>query len=260
VLSVWLAFHVRNTENQRKSVAAIHEYGGWVRYDFQFPGGEYSHRDFDPKARSRIPKWLLDGLGIDFFHDVVQVNLNYSDDSGKREENHNPSDEALQYLTGFRKLRVLLLSDSQASDFSMRHLARLKSLEYLYMWDVTHVSDQGVSYLRKLPNLQFVHLSSSQITDKSLETFAQMPKIEALSLQFNQFTDEGLKHVSQCLNLETLWVCGRQDERPNLITDSGLKSLQKLRKLKTLGIQNTLVTFDGIEEFSKAVPACKVNH
>jgi len=260
VLSFWLAFHVRSAERQQKSIAAIREYGGWIRYDFQFSSGEYGPRKFDAKARSPIPKWLLDRLGIDFFHDVVQVNLNYSDDSGEREENHNPSDEALQYLGGFPDLRVLLLSDKQASDSSMRHLAGLKKLEHLYMWDVTHVSDDGMSHLRGLRNIHYIHLDSSQITDKSLAIFAQMPKIQALSLQFNQFTDEGLEHVSHCRNLESLWVCGRQEERPNLITDAGLKRLQNLTKLKQLGIQNTLVTSDGIENFSKAVPACIVNH
>ncbi len=63
--------------------------------------------DFDPKAESAVPKWLLDRLGLDFFYSVVQVNLNYSEDGGKREENHNPTDEALQRLANLPNLRVL---------------------------------------------------------------------------------------------------------------------------------------------------------
>jgi hypothetical protein len=260
LLSVWLGFHVRRTERQRTSAAAIKEFGGWIRYDFQFPSGEFNHDDFDPKARSPIPIWLLDRLGFDFFHDVVQVNLNYSEDGGTREENHNPSDGALAHLEGFPNLRILLLSDTQASDSSLRYLAGLKKLERLYMWDVSHVSDDGVAHLRRLNNLRYIHLSSSLITDKSLAIFAEMPKLEGLSLQFNQFSDEGLKLFSHCHNLESLWVCGRQDERPNLITDASLKRLQNLTKLKTLGVQNTLITANGLGDFSKAVPACKVSH
>jgi hypothetical protein len=258
-VAVWLGLHVHKTRVQQQSVKAVREYGGWVRYDFQFPSGKFSHKDFDPKAESNVPQWLLDRLGIDFFHSVVQVNLNYSEDSGAREENDNPSDEALQYLPGLPNLRVLLLSDTQASDASMRHLASLKRLEQLFMWDVRNVTDAGAAHLGKLRNLRYIHLSTSQITDESLRVFAGMPNLDGLSLQFNYFTDEGVKRISQLKRLESLWVCGRRD-RANPITDAGLKELEKLRNLTELGIQHTQVTGKGIESFEKAVPNCRVVH
>lgn len=255
--SVWLGFHVQSARKQRQSTASIVQYGGWIRYDFQFPNGEYSHKGFDPKARSRVPKWLLERLGVDFFHDVVQVSLNYSEDSGKREENHNPSDDALQYLHGFPDLRVLLLSDTQASDSSMRHMAGLKNLEYLFMWDVRNVTDVGVAHLCELKRLRYIHLSSSQITDKSLAVFASLPEIEGLSLQFNHFTDKGLEDVSRHEQLRTLHVCGEREQK-NRITDAGLKHLENLNMLTELGIQNTDVTPRGVEGFLRAVPGCKI--
>jgi Leucine-rich repeat (LRR) protein len=258
VASVWLGFHVRSARLQERSVAAIAKYGGWVRYDFQFPSGEYFHKSFDRQARSSVPNWLLDRLGVDFFHDVVLVNLNYSEDSGARKENHNPSDEALQYLGGFPKLRILLLSDTQASDSSMRHLAQLKRLERLYMWDAVNVSDAGVAHLSELHRLRYIHLSTSQITDKSLAVFAKLPMLEGLSLQFNQFSDKGLRHLSQLDELESLWVCGKEDEM-NQITDSGLRYLKNLKALTELGIQRTHVSDDGVQEFLRAVPGCKLH-
>jgi hypothetical protein len=258
VVSVLLGLHVHSTERQRRSVLAIQQYGGWVRYGFQFPTGKYSSRDFDPKACSIIPQWLLDRLGVDFFHDVVQVSLNYTEDTGKREENHNKSDDALQYLEGFPNLRVLLLDDTQASDASLQHLAKLKNLEYLFMWDVTNVTDAGVARLQGLKNLRYVHLTKSQITDKSLAIFAQLPKIDGLSLQFNNFTDEGLEHIAPLVQLKSLWVCGRKD-RPNKITDTSLKHLENLTQLTELGIQNTQVTRSGVASFLRAVPSCKLH-
>ena len=106
ILSFWLAKHVTNARHQEEAVNAIREYGGWVRYDFQYPSGRFSHKDFDSKAKSWMPKWALNRLGFDFFHDVVFVSLNYSEDSGKREENHNPSDDALQHLPMLPNLRL----------------------------------------------------------------------------------------------------------------------------------------------------------
>lgn len=258
ILSVWLGLHVRSVQIQRNAVVAIQKYGGWIRYDFQYPTGDYSPQAFDPKARSPIPAFVLERLGVDFFHAVVMVSLNYSEDSGKREENPNRSDVALEIIPSFPKLSVLLLQESQASDESMRYLAELKNLEYLYMWDVHSVTDAGVAHLKDLSHLHYVHLSSSQITDKSLEVFGHLPMIEGLSLQFNNFTDKGLVHLQHCTQLNDLWLCGKEDSQ-NGITDAGLKRLEGLVHLKRLGVQNTQVTSEGIQAFSKAVPSCNVN-
>ena len=62
VASIWLGLHVHSARMQERSVAAIHEYGGWVRYDYQFPAGAYSPKDFDDQARSAMPKWLVERL------------------------------------------------------------------------------------------------------------------------------------------------------------------------------------------------------
>jgi hypothetical protein len=258
VASVGLGIYTNRARSQRRSVVAIQKYGGWVRYDFQFPSGDYSYKGFDAKARSWIPQWCLDQVGVDMFHNVVQVNLNYSEDSGIRQENHNPSDEALGYLAALPHLRVLLLSDTQASDDSMSNLGRLQKLQYLYMWDVSNVTDAGVAHLRGHRTLRYVHLSSSRITDKSLEVFGKMPQLEGLSLQYNRFTDEGLGHVAQLTNLTSLWVCGPEGREPSSITDAGLRQLEGLNKLTKLGIRNTKVTPAGVAAFTKAVPGCHI--
>ena len=246
-LSVWFGWHVHSARMQEEAVRAIQDYGGWVRYDFQFPSGSFSYKDFDPNGESGVPKWLLDRLGLDFFHSVVQVNLNYSEDSGKREENHNPTDEALQHLPKLPSLRVLLLSDTQASDASMRHLAKLMRLERLFMWDVSQVSDAGVEHLRHLSNLSTVHISNSQITDKSVDVLTRCAKIERLSLQGNRFTDRTFEYASRLHGLKSL-VVGSGDVT---FTDDGLARLEGLTKLERLGIQNSQITDSGIAHLTK---------
>ena len=58
--------------------------------------------------------------------------------------------------------------------------------------------------------------------------------------------------------LESLYVCGRDRERLNLITDEGLKQLAGLDQLTDLGIQNTEVSDGGVKAFSTAHPGCRV--
>jgi hypothetical protein len=244
--AVWLGLYVHRTRMQEDAVQAIHNFGGWVRYDFQYPTGSYSVKDFDPKAKSGVPKWLLDRLGLDFFHSVVYVSLIYSTDSGKREENSNPSDKALQHLPKLPNLRTLLLAGTQASDASMRHLAKLKRLEQLYMWDVSKVSDIGVQHLKHLTNLEGIHISESRISVGALRVFGQLKEIESLSVQGNHFTDTGLSYLANSTKLKVLWV----GLGPNQITDEGICHLCQLEELETLGLQNTHVTAKGLERLS----------
>ena len=258
VLAVWLGIHLQRTKAQREAVDAIQKYGGWVRYDYQFPSGAYADSDYKGKALPLVPAYLIQLLGIDFFCSVVQVNLNYSEDSGARLENHNQSDAALQHLPNLPNLRVLLLSDGQATDDSLRYVGKLKRLETLYMWDVAKVGDTGVAHLAYLSRLKYVHISTSRITDKSLEIFAGMPQMEGLSLQFNSFTDRGVKQLTKLPRLESLWVCGR-NERVNAITNSALADLEELKGLKELGIQHTEISPEAVSQFQLAVPGCKVH-
>ncbi|MEZ6072985.1 MAG: hypothetical protein R3C10_22655 [Pirellulales bacterium] len=277
-MAVWLAWHVHLARRQQQAVAAIREYGGWVRYDYQFPSGAFSYKNFDPKAESAVPRWVLDQLGPDVFHDVVQVSLNYSEDSGTREVNGNSSDDALQHLPKLPDLRVLLLSETQASDESMRYLAQLPRLEHLYMWDVHQVSDAGVEHLRKLKNLRSVHIGHSQITDKSVDILTRCPKIESLSLQGHRFTDRTFEYASRRPNLKSLVVglgsvtftddglahleglteLERLGIQQGQITDSGVIHLVKLAKLKDLWISGNQLTDVGEAELKRANPALKV--
>lgn len=259
ITSIWLALHVTSTHRQQDAVKAIREYGGWVRYDFQYPSGQFSSNDFDSKAKSWVPQWALNRLGVDFFHGVTFVSLNYSGDSGTRAENGNLTDDALKHLPKLPKIRVLLLSDTQATDSSMPHLAALSKLEYLYMWDAIRVSDIGTANLQPLKKLKYIHLSSSQITDKTLQVLGELPRLEGLSLQFNDFSDEGLQHLDKLPDLKSLWVCG-PEQSANGITDKGLDILAERHNLTRLGVQNTKVTDLGLASFEEKFPKCQIAH
>ena len=247
IVSIWLAFHVTSTRRQKTAVNGIREYGGWVRYDFQYPSGQFSPYDFDSQAESWVPQWALNRFGIDFFHGITFVSLNYSDDSGEREENENLSDDALQHLPKLPDLRVLLLCDTQATDSSMVHLAALSNLEYLYMWDVSQVSDKGVLSLAELKELRKIHISNSLITDESMRVFATLPKIETLNLQGNRFSNDALMHISAASSLRAFAIGGGE----NTIDDDGLVHLKNLAKLERIGLQGSRVTGSGFVHLEK---------
>lgn len=283
--SVWLGLNVRSAREQEKAVRQIREYGGWVRYDFQFSQGGYAYENFDPNAKTWVPNWLLEQVGIDFFHSVVEVNLVFSEDSGEREENGNFSDAVVANISKLGNLRNLLVTETQVTDGSMRHLAELKRLERLQMWAVREVSDSGVQYLASLKHLQDVDLNFSKISDDSLRVLAQLPCLETLDVQGIQLTDEGLEHLADVRTLRKLWVnmpyqgdtsftdlgishLSKLDALEKLvitgsgITDVGLQQLGSLKQLKNLSVSSNAVTKEGISSLKKRLPAvsCKLYH
>ena len=66
----WIARVVRTGQAQRSAVAAIYQAGGWVVYDTEW--------DDRPNAsiwKPRWPRWLVDQIGVDYFGNVVFINL-----------------------------------------------------------------------------------------------------------------------------------------------------------------------------------------
>ena len=241
IFGIWLGFYMQRVRRQEDAVRAIREFGGWVHYDFQeIPTQPF---DFDARAKSPVPEWLLSWLGEDFFSDVVDVNLVYTNDSGERENNLNVTNEALPHLTALPKLRQLGLKATQATDDDLRIVGGLKTLKRFYFWDAKNITDRGVFHLSGLTRLEEIHLSFSQIGDEGLRVLAQLPKMQFIGVQGGRFTDRGLEFLKGKEQLRGLWV----GIGATKITDAGVRYLSGLTNLEYLELQTTGVTDAGME-------------
>ena len=236
--------HVNATRKQKASVAKIREAGGFVYYDFQVD--EAGKEDLN--AVPLTPAWLLEWLGVDFFHAVREVNLVYGRDpeSGVRVEVRRDSDELLKEVTSFPRIKWLLLAESQATNEAMVYVGKLRRLQGLFMWDASELTDDGVAHLRNLKCLEQIHISDSQITDISVDHLVQSPVMNDLSLQGNRFTNEAVRYAAQQPKLRGL-VIGLGNIT---VDDEGLQYLRKLPLLEKLGLQRAPITADGIRGLS----------
>lgn len=250
LICIWSAWHVDRARRQKVAAEAVRSYGGWVYYDYQF--------DDDPQRPKKItdkspwPSWLVETFGVDMFHNVVEVNLVYSNDSGKREETWNTSDEIIPNLEGFPRLRRLYLQSTQVTDATMPHIRRLRKLETFFVWDAEKLSDEGVEYLAHLDRLSSIHISNSRIGDESLRIFAQLPRIARLSLQGNHFSDRGLRFLRDMKQLESLWIGDGHGE----ITDAGAAELLNIKSLEEIDLQNYPIS-PQMQERLKELPNLK---
>ena len=128
-ICLWLGWFVNRVNQQRQTVQWVTELGGFVRYDYENPLRI---------AELPGPDWLRNLIGIDYFANVVMVDL-----SGAQVNDLTP-------LANLKNLETLYLSDTPVSD--VKPLANLTKLKRLIL--NTQVSD--VTPLTNLKNLKIL--------------------------------------------------------------------------------------------------------
>jgi hypothetical protein len=242
----WMAYKVRR---QKRAVAAIQAYGGFVRYDWEVasPNAPGFNGKVPATAHPPGPAWLRRLLGDELFQEVVQVSLVYDESSGKRMNTPRRDDEVMPYLRDFPQLRVLLIQGEQASDRGFASLKDLGDLEEIYAWEASKLTDNGVANLKDLKKLRTLHIGHSRLSDVGLKYLAALPRLERASLQGNHISDEGLRAIQNMTSLKQLHVgLGH-----GVITDAGLAHLKRMSRLSVLDIQRSRVTAAGLLSLRK---------
>ncbi|MEZ6144196.1 MAG: hypothetical protein R3B91_01935 [Planctomycetaceae bacterium] len=145
-----------------------------------------------------------------------------------------------QFSNHYKSLR---LNDLPLTDEELRALEKLPELEILDL-SGTQISDSGVASISGLVFLRTLSLSNTAISDQSLKHLLPLADLRELYLMGTQITDDGLKLLTHLENLQVLDLSG--DE----ISDQGLKGLTVLPKIRELGLANTMITDAGIERLT----------
>ena len=118
----------------------------------------------------------------------------------------------------------------------MAGLAGLKDLRRLMLRD-TLVTDEGLQYLKDLPNLEELDLSGTRVTDKGIEYLRNLKSLRRLNLLSSTASDAAMDVLAGLPHLEVLNLYRTK------ITNSGVAKLQALKELKDVqGVRYTLVT------------------
>lgn len=80
---------------------------------------------------------------------------------------------------------------------------------------------EAIGYLKQLPDLRRLSLSSTKVTDKGLAYLKDLDRLEDLVLVQTGITDAGLKHLQQMPNLKSVNLILSK------VTDRGAADLKK---------------------------------
>lgn len=177
-------------------------------------------------AASRLDSKKFYRISSGPLHFTVQTIRIYSKDIGE---------QALDHLSRFRYLKVLIVRNKSVDDRLFETLAKLNGLEQLFLRD-TAVNGSGLVLVTHLP-LTHLDLSYTNLSEAGINALESFPALEQLRLTGMDVDDEGLRRLSKLKKLADL------DLRNTKITkiDNLFEPESGVLPLRVLGLAGTSV-------------------
>jgi hypothetical protein len=238
-LAIWLGWWTYTARQQRDAVAKVQNLsstwghlGTSTYYSYQIIDESRLDRPptCDADASSWVPRFALDRLGRDYFHNVVYVEV-WPDIFWRL---RGDKVKLAAELGKLRSLRHLIIANLDVSDEMLQHLVGLRQLRSL---ELRGVSDESLRLISRLPRLQSLEVHG-EFTDAGLANLRRMRTLRRLEIDSPHPSDEGLRHISQLPNLESLRL-GSIAFGPDDFTAQGFEKLANCRKLSSLSFWRT---------------------
>ncbi len=198
----WLAVEMQQARRQRELVEWFHQrLGDRVCLLYVLP----SNMPLAPVPPAR-PGWLEGLLGEDFVADVVYASFccGPAVSGGPNNPPVPLGDAEFMRLRQFTRLRELNLSATGITDADLKHLAGLRRLEDLRLYDNPRITGSGLACLAQMHSLKMLGLSFTSIGDAGLGCLPEIPSLRSLELMRTPITDAGLERLSTLRGLENL--------------------------------------------------------
>ena len=160
------------------------------------------------------------------------------------------TDEGILLLSQFTGLTQIDLASLQVpiNGSGLEGLASLGDLRDLSLSSVKMDSSAGWEHLGKLPQIEKLNLSFTNITDAGVPTLISMTGLKELNISSTTISDDALTQLAKKENLEIL----RMETTPN-INGSGLKAFVKGKQsgLRCLYASGTSLSREGMSHVKK---------
>ncbi len=168
----------------------------------------------------------------------------------------NTTDASLAIVGGLPRLVSLDFDKIRATDAGLAHLTGLKKLKSIRAFQIPF-TDAGLAHLAKLPALEILQVGTgARFTDAGLEALAAARSLKVLDLGHgNQFSNAGLPHLARLPALERL----RLSTSNKAVTASGVVFLGRIKTLQGLDVGGCALGKNGLRALS-SLPALKSLH
>lgn len=233
LLAIWLfvdsvvapfAVRLHQKSHERAALAFVRETGGYFQYHWQH----------DYRYEAPGPEWARQLLGENFFDDVEYVVFEGVP--------HKLTDDGLARLWPLAHVKSLSFRYANITDDGLRHLVGFHQLAYLDLM-YAQVRGPGLQSLSKLPGLKELSLVRTPIDDASLANLRKCKALEHLNLEATNISGSGLAALSRLPHLAEIRLGSK-------VTTEGLASLQSLKGLRILWLQETNLDDEALKALS----------
>ena len=155
------------------------------------------------------------------------------------------SDADIAQIVRSSGLTDLRVSSRTLTNEGLSHLSLLVNLEELDLGS-TNATDEGFRQLSELPNLKSLRLNCPQLSDEGLRFIARLPNLERLEIRGSKINGSGFEHFAKGSKLDTVVIESKS------LSDEGVRHLAALLNLSTAQLENTPLTAFDLEQFQFA--------
>lgn len=158
-------------------------------------------------------------------------------------------DSAYAQLAKLPKLQTLWLEDTSTADSTIPYITKIKTLKELELVG-TSVTINGIKSLSRLPNLVHLKYRGQSIDPSWVPILARFPKLIMLGFSSTNIDDATLAALAKQMPL----VENIDLENCKKVTDQGLLSVRKIKRLFWTKVSGTSVTAQGVQDFKDHLP------
>lgn len=144
----------------------------------------------------------------------------------------------------FRSVWLIELQGTAANDDLVEQISRLPGVEHLGLTE-TQITDASLMHVARMQNLKALSVGFNPISNHGLTHLAPLDKLMFLNLDVTSVTDEGLSALTELSGLTDLKLYG------NPITDAGAAALAGMPNLWELDLGNTRITDAGLVDLAR---------
>ena len=160
--------------------------------------------------------------------------------------NSNPVGiKGIRYLTSLRFLKVLDLGNTKCDARAIAELRRLPNLEELHLHNNKKIDDSAAEVASSLVGLKLLDLNTTSVTGKGVSYLHHIPMLSTLFLERLKLKDQDISTLPHIANLTHLHLSNNQ------ITSAGIKSLLPLKHLVSLDLENNPIDDKAAPLFAK---------
>jgi hypothetical protein len=149
-------------------------------------------------------------------------------------------------------LQSLILSNTQVTDEGMEHIAKISSLRFLVLRDVS-VGNRGMHYLAVLPELNDLVLGEADVTADGISELARLSSLRSLLVSTVHMTPQYADALSSLKQLTKLELGGCAVDAAVLAKLQHLTHLKDLRMINTVTSDSDLSALQGFASLERLV-------